>query len=99
MSVFDGSHFESRTYWELSPYGSRVKWLLLRQERYWNKIMPLMEGPSGILTLYALVHWVIVIKYVISRYFWRPFWILHQIYYQFAINVYLIYFSTRKIYD
>ena len=61
--------------------------------------MPLMEGPRGILTLYALAHWVRVIKYVISRYFWRPSWILHQIYYQFAIKVYLIYFLAPKMYD
>ena len=77
MSVFDSSDFESRTYWELSPYGSRVKWLLLRQERYRSKSMALIEGPRGILTLYALVHWVIVIKYVFYRYFYRYF-------YQFA---------------
>ena len=41
-----------------------------------------MEGPRGIVTLYALVHWGVMIKYVIFRYFW----ILHQTYYQLAIK-------------
>ena len=37
--------------------------------------MPLMEGPMGILTLFTLVYWVIVIKYVFFCYFWRQSWI------------------------
>ena len=51
---FDGRHYESRPYWEISPYRSRLNWLFLTQEMSLNKLMLLMKGP-----LYALVHWVI----------------------------------------
>ena len=67
---FDGSHFKSRPYWEISPYRSRLNCLFLTQEMSLNKLMLLMKGP-----LYALVHWVIAKKYVMFCYFWRLSWI------------------------